>query len=507
MAISTAIGLERLARVAGYKIKKGFFDNDTPNLPQLIAVFGEANIANQGTLSVTKKEITSAQEAAEIYGYGSPIHQQMRIARPISGEGVGGIPTIVFPQVSDPTATATIREWTISGSANRNATHTVVINGRRSLDFQNYAYSVVVGDTAEEIAQKISDSVNSVLSSPVIATVLGAVVTFTTKWAGETSAKLDTKIDNQGSDAGISYSQTTSTDGAGTVNLADSLSQFGNDWYTVVLNPYGDNATILSTLEQFNGRPDDENPTGRYVGRIFKPFVALFGSTEDDKDNLALITDDDLRVEEVTNVLCPAPRSSGFPSEASANACVLFARTAQDTPELDVNAKSYPDMPTPDDFNIGDMSQYDNRDFLVKKGCSTVILENGRYQIQDFVTTYHPEGETPLQYAYPRNLMIDFNIRDGYSILEGRNVEDHVLVLDGQVTDAAKVVSPNRWKAVIFDYFDDLSIRALIKDPDFSKESLMVEIDSINPNRFNTFFRYRRTGIARIESTDVEAGF
>ncbi|AGF91176.1 hypothetical protein CHPG_00024, partial [Cellulophaga phage phi3:1] len=90
--ISTAIGSERLARVDGYKIKKGFFDNVTSNLPQVIAIFGEANTANQAGLSVLKKEITSALEAAQTYGYGSPIHQQMRILRPENSDGVGGIP-------------------------------------------------------------------------------------------------------------------------------------------------------------------------------------------------------------------------------------------------------------------------------------------------------------------------------------------------------------------------------------------------------------------------------
>ena len=75
--ISTAVGTERISRVSGYKIKKGFFSNETTNLPQLIAVFGEANAANQVGLTTDKVEITSAQEAAELFGYGSPIHQQM----------------------------------------------------------------------------------------------------------------------------------------------------------------------------------------------------------------------------------------------------------------------------------------------------------------------------------------------------------------------------------------------------------------------------------------------
>ena len=48
---------------------------------------------------------------------------------------------------------------------------------------------------------------------------------------------------------------------------------------------------------------------------------------------------------------------------------------------------------------------------------------------------------------------------------------------------------------------------ALINEPKFSKESLQVGVSETNPNRFETFFRYKRIGIARIESTTVEAGF
>ena len=191
----------------------------------------------------------------------------------------------------------------------------------------------------------------------------------------------------------------------------------------------------------------------------------------------------------------------------AANATVVYARIAQDTPYLDINNKSYPDMPVPDNGIIGDLSDYNNRDFLVKKGCSTVILDKGAYKVQDFVTTYHPAGEVPLQYAYVRNLMVDFNVAFGYRILEETEVKDHVIVADNQITDAAKAVKPKEWKAVLFSYLDDLGVRGLINDPDFSKGSLTVQQSSTNPNRFETFFRYKRTGIARIESTDVEAGF
>lgn len=502
--ISTAVGIDRRSRVSGYKIKKGFFSNDTQNLPQLIAVFGEANTANQSGLTTEKREVTSAKEAGELYGYGSPIHRIMRILRPINSDGVGGIPTVVFPQVSDAGATATVREWTVTGTATANATHFVVINGRDSIDFQSLGFSLASGDTPTVIAGKIKDAINSVLGSPVSATNALGVVTMTSKWEGATSAEINVSIDFGTNAAGVSYSQTASTDGSGTVSLADSFAQFGDDWYTAVINPYTDK---LADFEAFNGFPDDDVPTGRYNGLIFKPFMAYFGSVESDKDDLATITNDAARINQCTNVLCPAPGSLGFTFEAAANVVALFARIAQDSPHLDVNNKSYPDMPVPASGNIGDMSDYNNRDFLIKKGCSTVILENGAYKIQDLVTTYHPEGENPLQYNYCRNLNLDWNVSDSYRTLETIRLKDKTLISDNQVSDVAGVIKPKEWKAVLFDLFEDLAVKALINDPQFSKDSLIVQISSTNPNRFETFFRYKRTGIARIESTDVEAGY
>lgn len=499
--ISTAVGTERRSRVSGYKIKKGFFNNDTQNLPQIIAVFGEANTANQSGLTANPVEVTSAKQAGELFGYGSPIHSVMRILRPVNSDGVGGIPTVVFPQVSSAFAVATTREWTVTGTATSNATHTVIVNGRDNVDFQSYSFSVASGDTPTVIAGKIRDAVNGVLGSPCSAENDAGVVSFTTKWAGATSSQLNVLIDFGANAAGVSYSQTASTDGSGDVDLADSFANFGDTWYTSVINPYTDK---LDLFEQFNGFPDPEAPTGRYNGLIFKPFMAFFGSSIDAME-LSEITIG--RENQITNVLCPYPSSVGFSYEAAANVVSLFARIMQDTPHLDVNNKSYPDMPIPSSGLLTYMSDYNNRDFLVKKGCSTVILENGAYKIMDLVTTYHPDGEVPLQYAYARNLNLDWNVCDGYRTLETLRLKDKVLIMDNQVTTVSGAIKPKEWKATCFDYFESLAERALINDPKFSKDGLQVQISTINPDRFETSFPYKRTGIARIESTDATAGF
>jgi hypothetical protein len=283
------------------------------------------------------------------------------------------------------------------------------------------------------------------------------------------------------------------------------LAQFGDDWYTIVVNPYG--TSKLAELEQFNGLPSSTTPTGRYAGLIYKPFCAYFGSTLSDKDDLADITNDSDRIAQVTNVLCPAPNSLGFSWEASANVVALTSVIFQNNPNLDVNNLSYPDMPIPTSGDAGDFKDYNNRDFLVKKGCSTVLLRNGAYVIQDLVTTYHPAGEVPLQYSYARNLNIDWNVSDSYRTLETIYLKDKTLVADNQIVDVDGCIKPSEWKGIVYDLFDDMGEKALINDPSFSKTSLRVQISSTNPNRFETAFSYKRTGIARIESTTATAGF
>lgn len=506
MSISTAIGQERRARVAGYKIT-ALVSNVTTNLPQRVAIIGQANTANQATLDTTPQEITSEQQAATLYGAGSPIHQAMRVLRPRSGDGIGGIPTVVFPQAAPSGGTATVHVWEISGVPRQNTTHTLVINGRNGVDGQTYSFTVLTTDTTNTIATKIADAVSAVLGAPVTATQSTNTFTLTTKYIGAESAELISRIDVGGNNAGITYTQTSSTDGTGTADFSTSLGQFQNDWYTIVVNTYGSASTVLAAYEAFNGRPDPTSPTGRWSARIFMPFMAFTGSSLATVTALSAITDADARVNEVTNALCVTPNSEAFSGEIAASYARVFARIAQDTPHLDINNQVLPDIPLPASGLTGELADYTNRDTLIKQGCGTSIIVNGQYRVQDFVTTYHPAGETPLQFAYPRNLIVDWNFQDGYRILYDLNVRDHVIVADGQVTDALRNVSPKRWQAIIFDYFDNAAERALIKDPQFSKDSLSVQVNTTNADRLDANLRYRRTGIARILSTDVQAGF
>lgn len=498
---SDAVGLERVSRVVGYKITKGNFSEVSPNLPQRVAILGEANEANQAGLVTAPTQITSAQQAGTLYGFGSPIHQAARILFPQASDGIGGIPVYVYAQAKAVGATAKVVEVTPTGNATGNGTHTLVIAGRKGVDAVFYDINIVTGDTPAIIGQKMEDAVNAVLGSPVIADFDTDATTFTSKWAGLTSQDLTVTVDTNGNSLGVTYAALQLTAGAGTPTIAAALALFGNDWNTIVLNGYGIVTSIVAALEAFNGRPDPLAPTGRYAGIVMKPFVAITGTVADDNTSFTNVHEED-----VTIALAPAPGSKGFPIEAAANMVLLAARCAQDTPHLDIGGRSYPDMPTP--ATIGSMATYNNRDAFVKKGSSTVDLVAGRYQVQDFVTTYHPEGELIPQFRYVRNIFVDLNIRFAYYLKEQQSVVGNAIANDEDVvTLVSGVVKPKMFKQVVRTLAEELTARALIVDTDFMKDSITVSIGTSNPDRLETFFRYKRSGVARISSTTAEAGF
>lgn len=500
MAISTAASLSLKSRVTAYKITKGSFQDTSPNLPQRILILGEANTANQGSLDTTVRNVTTLQEAGQQYGYGSPIYAAMRILFPKSGSGLAGIPVDIIAQEEPAGATAKSIEITPVGTATGNGTHFLKIAGRTSLDAQPYAINVNKGDTASEITQKIEDAVNNVLGSPFSAASTDYEATLTSKWKGLTADELSVIVDRGDDALGITYTYNEISAGSGTPSISDALDLIGNTWYTIIINGYSTETTTMDALEAFNGIPDPNNPTGRYSGIVFKPFIALTGSTADDPSTIT-----DSRKDNVTISICPAPLSKGLTIEAAANVCMLFAISSQNSPNADIGGQSYPDMPTP--TTIGSMANYNNRDTFVKKGCSTVDLVSGRYQMQDFVTTYHPVGEDPAQFAYCRNLMLDYNVKYGYFLLEIINVVDKTLAADSDFVDVNGYIKPKQWRAIIRAYIDDLARRALVADAEFSKSSIQVSIGETNPDRLETSFRYKRTGTARISTTDAQAGF
>ena len=96
MPISNAVDSSAVARAVGIKTQfSQFAEAATQFLPQRIAIVAQGNTAK--VYDLAKFRATSARDAAERYGYGSPIHLAVRQLLPLNGDGVQTIPVTIYP--------------------------------------------------------------------------------------------------------------------------------------------------------------------------------------------------------------------------------------------------------------------------------------------------------------------------------------------------------------------------------------------------------------------------
>lgn len=499
----SAVGLEIITRIIGYALEPGNFAALSPNLPIRVGILSPANDDMQSDLDPeTPIQITSSAGAAIAAGYGSPLHQICKILFPISGGGLGGIPTFWYPQAKAVGATTKTAHVAGVGTATGNGTHYVVISGRKNVEGKYYAVNIIKGDTAAIIHGKISDAVNNVLGSPMSGSDTDYYAELESKWSDLTANGILVKMDTNGNDLGMTYSVSYPQAGSGTPDIQDSLALFANNWVTHVVNAYGTVDAVMTTLEDFNGAPmvGSNPPTGRYAPTVFKPFLAYTGSVLADPSSIT-----DSRKNKLTIKISPAPLSEGLPMEAAANDCLLSALISQNSPHLDTAGMSYPDMPTPE--AIGVMSDVYERQRIILKGCATVDLVGGVYQIQDPVTTYHPVDEVVPQYRFVRNIVIDWNSRYTYLLKEQLYVRDHAIAKDDETVNATKVIKPKIWKSICAEMASEMVLRGLWVDAPFMVASLVTGLSTTNPDKLATSYRYKRSGYVRVSDTVATGGF
>lgn len=496
---SNAVSSNAVSTVVGVLLNKGNFSETTRNLPQSIAILAEANDANQSGLSTAPSTVTSIKQVATAYGYGSPIYNAYRI---LANAGVA-IPVTVYPQAAAVGAVAKVITVTTTGTATANGTIYLKINGRKVLDGGNYAVNIVTGDTPTIISGKMRAAVAGVLGSTVIGTGTTTAI-FTAKWAGLTSNEINITFDLNGSNTGCTFAAANTTAGSGTPSVSASLAMFGGNWQTFVINGYGLVDAAMTEFENFNGIPDPTTPTGRYAPTTWKPFICLSGTLLDDPRSL---TSANARVNNVTITACPAPLSLGLSIEAAANRAVKEANQFQNLPEGDIIDEPYVDMPAAADGSIPQMTDYAFRQSCVLAGCSTVDYVGGRYIMKDCVTTYAPDGELPPYYRWVRDLNVYFNFEYGYRLLCVNKIKNRTIINDNDVSSSTNIIKPKMFKADISAYVADCINRALVVDQAFTDKSIVVEINSDNPNRLDATFNIKISGISRIIATTITGGF
>ncbi len=455
-------------------------------LPQRIAVFAQA--ASDSVYSLDKFQITSAVQAGQRYGWGSPIHLIARELFPSNGDGVGTIPVTVYPleDVYD-TSVAASGTITPSGAASKAGEYQVVINNIKSEPFV-----IDDTDTVETICDKIKTAIDAVLAMPVTVSDDTTHVSLTAKWAGESGNDLHVEV--VGEDLGVTFAVVQPSGGLVNPDLTDALDKMGNVWESLVLNALNISDTDALDVLQTVG-------DGRWGELVRKPFVAFTGNTATSVASATIVSS--ARRTDKINAQLVAPGSKDLPFVVAARQLARIAAVANNNPPVSYQMQRATGLTPGDD---GDQWDYEERDQAVKAGSSTIEVKDSVINIADVVTFYRPEGEAVPAYRYVNDIVklqnIIFNID---LIFASQEWAAAVLIPNDQPNVNKAARKPKSAIAEVTALHDSLGLNAIISDPTFAKKNTTASIDSMNPKRLNLTTKVKLSGNANI--IDVELGF
>lgn len=493
MSLSTAVDASAVARVVG--IQTAFKDlrkGAIALLPQRIAVVGQG--ASASVYSTTKQQVTSAAQAAGLYGFGSPIHLACRELFPANGDGVGTIPVTIYPLDDAGAGVASTGDLTPGGTPTEAAAYQISVNNILSEPFV-----ISVGDSVATVVTAMTAAVNAVLEMPIIAVDatpgLSTTMDFTSKWKG-TSAN-DIVVSVVGSTTvGNTFAITQPVGGLVNPDVQTALDQVGDVWETMVLSCLdGEDTTALGLFQTFGD--------GRWGALTRKPLVVFRGNN--DATVSAAIAIPEVRTTDKVNIQLVSPGSTDLPLTIAARQLARIAKVANNNPPQDYGSQAATGL------NPGTDAQqwnYLQRDRAVKGGSSTVEVKDGVVNVSDVVTHHAPAGDPTPAYRYLVDIVklqnILFNLNLIFAVPEWDGAP---LIPDDQPTTNRSAKKPKTAVAAVCAMLDSLGLEAIISDPKTAKENTFAEIDTGNPKRLNVSTTVQLSGNTNIISVDLNFGF
>jgi phage tail sheath gpL-like len=489
MPISSAIDATAVARVLGIKtIFQDLRGGGILFLPQRIAIVGQGNTA--ATYSTVKFQITSAPQAGERYGFGSPIHLAARQLLPVNGDGVGTLPVTVYPLDDAGSGFAATGDITPTADQNTAGAYTVVVNNIRSRQFV-----ISVGDTVAQIVASITGAINAVLEMPIVATNATTEVTVTTKWKGLSANAIFIEVLAPAS-GGATIAVTQPTGGLVNPSVQPALNQVGDVWESMFLNCLNhDDLTALDAFSVFG--------EGRWGALTRKPMIAFVGNAA--TTVAAAIAVPEGRKTQRTNAQLVAPGSKDLPFVIAARQLARIAPVANNNPPRDYGSQNATGLTPGTD---GQQWTYPQRDQAVKGGSSTIEVKDGVINLSDTVTFFHPTGDPIPAYRFVcdvvklQNVLFNLNL-----IFATPDWDGAPLIPDNQPTINPSAKKPKMAVAAVAAMIDSLALNAIISDPETAKASIRAQINEQNPKRLDLTFTIQVSGNSNIISVDLNFGF
>lgn len=484
-----SIEASAVARVVGIETNFVNLQGGVFQLPQHVALVGQGSSVS--VYSTEPRQLTKASEAAEIYGFGSPIHLAMRQLFPANGDGVGTIPVTIFPLEDDAAGVASAGDITPAGAPSAAGQFKIVINNIKSETF-----TIEVGDLVADIVTAMTAAINAVLEMPVIAVDGVTQVDFTSKWEGLSANDIFTEVVGP-TDINVTFGITQAIGGLVNPDVQDALDLFGPTvWYTMVLNCLEIADTTARDAYSVFGE-------GRWGQLVKKPLMVFTGNIE---TTVALATAvSDTRKLDRTNSQLVSPASNDLPLVVAARQLARVVVRANNNPAFD-----YGSLPATGLVPGPDATQWDyaDQDSAVKKGSSTINVKDGVINLADTVTSYHPDGDPTPAYRYVVDIVKLQNIIFNLDLIFNTPEWDGApLIPDDQPTTNRAAKKPKMAKAAVASMLDALGLLAIISDPKAAKASIVATINAQNPKRLDVRLTVQLSGNTNIISVDLDFGF
>ncbi len=486
MALSNAVSPSQVARTVGIETLFKNLRGGVVLLPQRLAVMAQG--AEAATFLLDKRQIFSGLEAAQIYGFGSPLHLAIRELLPANNDGVGTIPVTAYPL--DSGTTASVGDITPSvGPQTAEETYSVRVN-----EIPSELIVVPQGTAFAATIPLFIAGINANNDMPLIASDGTGKVDLIAKWKGESGDDLHIEI--EGVVSGIVYVITQPTGGAGNPDVQDALDKVADIWETMFLNCL--NVSDTTTLDKYATFGE-----GRWNPLVKKPMMSFVGSAEADVTTAVAIPD--ARKTDRTNCQLVAPGSNELPFVVAARELARIVVIANNNPPTDYAGQLADGIVPGSDTQQWTRTQ---RDFAVKSGSSTIEILDGVIELSDTITMYHPSGDPTPAWRFVADVVKEMNVVFNLRLIfEALDWKGKILIPNGQATTNPNARRPSAAVAAIAKMFDSLGLEAIISDPQSAKKSIQAQISGTNPKRLDITETHQISGNTNIISITNNFGF
>jgi phage tail sheath gpL-like len=432
-------------------------------MPVTGLITGQMTASGTGSAD-TKYLVSSADEVAELGGFGSQIHRMA-----IRWFANNNITTTYIIMQADGAGTAATQPITMSGTATKVGSMKLYIAGTR------IETAVAVGDTFDQIAAQMVIDINADTDLPVTAAYVTPTLTLTVKNKGLSCGDLDVRFNwaaGEAFPAGVT--PTVGAKVAGTVDpdAQDVLDAIGETWFNVIAHQFTD-ATNIALIQDYATAQN---------GPMVQKEGVWYSFLRDTRANMITYGADTATHNNQFVVVGPAYQRLESTYELAAGYAAAVAKSIMDDVAVPLHRMSLAGFRTLDENDLWTAVE---RNQLATNAITTLTDANG-VQTESTVTMYlkNSAGASDPAYQFQNTIFILMELRYTFNQwILGKYPRAKLADNADVIEEGQQVMTPTVGKAEAIAWFKVKEREGKVENLALFTEQLVVRRDTTNVNR------------------------